>query len=1259
MGILQTKKGRNLLFLFLAFLLLIAISNVEAKSDRVFNSCTFDNSTDIATLTCDNGLKANIWWDVNGQQFPKQVIDTSYLIQNGKLKFSSDLTMNGTFLANAGVARLRGLQIGLNINFSGNNVQQVGSGLLQSENYIPCKTELGEGYCKQGYTFGFGDAARQGKKDYLFTVSEDYNENTSQYRLIFDNFTDETVKLLLTGNVLRLDPDISDYNFTFWNRGAFNNTQVSANAVTKRRNFANYSFVFGGRYFSGGLIVNHSAPNILNTMNWSWYEAAGMNSSDQDVLLSMHFENDTQDSSRFNTTGNLTGAKFNNSCQIGQCYKYDGTNSFIEITNNTLLDQTRMTITGWINAFTDANGQMIVAKKQDTGAGYYVFITGTGKLNAQFTDGVLTADVNSTLNVDTNKWLHYAVVREDDNVTLYINGSQVESVQQVLLGSTSNAPTVFRIGRSQHTSNYNFNGSIDETHVWDRALSGSEIKKLYQWELGRGLGNYGYIQNFTTVTTAVRGKNFSFSTVGLLAWWDLGDSTDNETSVGNETRTGTVIDLIGSNIGTVGTNVSLTNQGVIGKSLNFTGKKDGTVNFSREDLLTDKNFTVCAWFKQENRAANQLVLGSGAEGNGARGFNFRVLTNGTLSFRIFNNSGDGAQVNGVFGSFLLSLNTWYDVCGMWNDTNNTGAIKLYVNGALDTVATSVKSAPIAGVAVFTVGGSNAGGFAQNFNGTVDDIKIWNRTLSDQEISDLYNGGNPTGVGGQESNWSAFSAENSGGNATFGTSQYANLFQYRATFSNDQNYSPFLNNVTLTYSPPIVVASVPDNTSPVVSLNLPDNAAEFTTTIINFSALVTDDIGFGNASLYYQNSTGWFNVVTNTTLTNNTNVTFQVTLVKGQNYTWNIQACDASGNCAFDATNRTLRILDGYPRVTLIAPPDGTKTKTLQQTFFALISDDTQVVNASFYFTNEAGVWVLNQTNTTLTNNTNVTFFLGLRSELNYIWNVRVCDNLGQCLFAPANFTITIDAKAPNVSLVSPSNASINSGQTVIFDAFLIDGIGLGNATLYILEGGVWKTNGTVTNPTNNSDVTFNRFLSNNTNYTWNVQSCDPTGNCGFNPVNWTVYVLIPAQVPSTDQAKSNDAGFIVFFVALGILFFMAGWMNDDYVLKIVAASFFIISGLLLAGQGYSYSYLYQPIQNASNCTLNSNASFYPGYNLTSSQTNCTYVNAASSFVTVQNMETKDKGIGLLSLLFGLGVLLEACFSFYQDNIKKKKPSEED
>lgn len=131
--------------------------------------------------------------------------------------------------------------------------------------------------------------------------------------------------------------------------------------------------------------------------------------------------------------------------------------------------------------------------------------------------------------------------------------------------------------------------------------------------------------------------------------------------------------------------------------------------------------------------------------------NFYDLVRGGVDERIFaqrdgnNNEFILSQNDGVFriycvgtiiyGSTSLSTNTWYHVCATYD--GNT--LSLYVNGNLD--ASTSKSGLFMPSADWWLGAESlAGGNPNSLNGQLDEVGIWNRALSSDEITKLYNNG---------------------------------------------------------------------------------------------------------------------------------------------------------------------------------------------------------------------------------------------------------------------------------------------------------------------------------------------------------------------------------------------------------------------------------------------------------------------------------------------------------------------------------------
>lgn len=98
-----------------------------------------------------------------------------------------------------------------------------------------------------------------------------------------------------------------------------------------------------------------------------------------------------------------------------------------------------------------------------------------------------------TITLDVNTWYFVAVVFNNNNVQLFLNDTNgVNTSVTQSNGSSSN--NSFRIG-TRYDNSYYSNAKIDEVGVWSRALSSSEIAKLYN--SGNGL-SYPFILGTVT-----------------------------------------------------------------------------------------------------------------------------------------------------------------------------------------------------------------------------------------------------------------------------------------------------------------------------------------------------------------------------------------------------------------------------------------------------------------------------------------------------------------------------------------------------------------------------------------------------------------------------------------------------------------------------------------------------------------------------------------------------------------------------------------
>ena len=164
--------------------------------------------------------------------------------------------------------------------------------------------------------------------------------------------------------------------------------------------------------------------------------------------------------------------------------------------------------------------------------------------------------------------------------------------------------------------------------------------------------------------------------------------------------------------------------GKIGQALNFDGVNDAvhTNSFSLPNT-----FSVSAWVKVKSQPSSYLRI---VETSYSIGFYLGLDTTSDPGFKwIVNNSVSpfGAAEGGT-----LNFGKWTHVVGTYNGT--TGI--LFVDGV--NVASDTFTDPGSRADAVDVGANS--GNSEALNGLIDEVRIYNRALSPDEIKRLYNMG---------------------------------------------------------------------------------------------------------------------------------------------------------------------------------------------------------------------------------------------------------------------------------------------------------------------------------------------------------------------------------------------------------------------------------------------------------------------------------------------------------------------------------------
>jgi hypothetical protein len=283
----------------------------------------------------------------------------------------------------------------------------------------------------------------------------------------------------------------------------------------------------------------------------------------------------------------------------------------------------------------------------------------------------------------TGTWYHIVISRNNGNFSAWVNGVN----QNVNYQSTYDFSGPLALGWDNFSS-FAFDGTLDEVGIWTKALNDTDVSTLYNGGIGLQYP-FSAAENLTN---------------GIKAYWKL----DNDGSGNVSLSDSTINNYTLTNNG----NVSL-GTGIIQGDASFNGSNWLSSDFSR-NLLTSPT-SISFWFKTSDVTSTQTLVGW------------------VFGLNIWLESGLLKADNYSFASAIqttINENTWHHVVLI---TNGSTAY-LYLDGNF-TVSDTNTFGDISGL---TIGGGIYGSLINAFNGEIDEVGIWDRVLSQEEITLLYN-----------------------------------------------------------------------------------------------------------------------------------------------------------------------------------------------------------------------------------------------------------------------------------------------------------------------------------------------------------------------------------------------------------------------------------------------------------------------------------------------------------------------------------------
>jgi PKD repeat protein len=252
-----------------------------------------------------------------------------------------------------------------------------------------------------------------------------------------------------------------------------------------------------------------------------------------------------------------------------------------------------------------------------------------------------------------------------------------------------------------------------------RPVASAELKWLFVGLL--------LVSPFLT-TSLLRAASCQVPPSGLISWWPADGNAN---------------DIIGSNNGSLQGGATIVTNGQAGSAFLFDGNS-GYVAIGDSPTLRPTNLTVEAWvrFASLNSSGSgapagdqYIVFKQNSRSTSFEGYELgKTRISGGDVFEFLITSVTGVSVD-LIGTTFISTNVWYHIAGV----RGSNFVQLYVNGHLEIEA-SIGFPQDYGNFPLYFGTSGQSSWDRKLNGWLDEVSIYNRALSSNEVVAIYNAG---------------------------------------------------------------------------------------------------------------------------------------------------------------------------------------------------------------------------------------------------------------------------------------------------------------------------------------------------------------------------------------------------------------------------------------------------------------------------------------------------------------------------------------
>jgi Concanavalin A-like lectin/glucanases superfamily len=560
-------------------------------------------------------------------------------------------------------------------------------------------------------------------------------------------------------------------------------------AATRDSSYTATNLVLGKRYY-WSVIGYNAQDSAAPGQMWTFTTGTAPSVPTDGLVAYYPFNGNANDESGNGNNGTVYGATLTTD-RFGtpnRAFAFNGTSDYIDCGTSSTLNVNQHTIALWVRAsLAQNNGPCVSKVNPNTFESICLYLI-YGRVTTSFAVGT---EVNSGLQdrmIPFGSWHFIGMTYDGMAVRFYIDGAKDTTISRSGVVRTNTNP--LQIGHHGGDNTF-FEGSLGDIRIYNRALTDQEILALYQeggylppltkpslsaWSADSTditvqwntiSGATGYTLQSASDSTGpfsqlYSGTDTTYSHSGLTTnqkvWYRV--------QATNATQTSDWSDTAGAVASNIPTNGLVAYYPFNGNANDASGNgNNGTVNGAT--LTTDRfgngnrayafngtgsyidagatvfhmlptAFSISVWFNTIGAIANTVMLDE------TQGATFTVQTlHDSISMSYMNN---GVWI--TVCTALFNLQEWNHLAATYS---NSIGVQIYLNGLL------INTMPI-GLPItadndsrykFMIGrwGSTLSQDQNNlryFDGSIDDIRIYNRALTASEIQQLYHEGGWTG-----------------------------------------------------------------------------------------------------------------------------------------------------------------------------------------------------------------------------------------------------------------------------------------------------------------------------------------------------------------------------------------------------------------------------------------------------------------------------------------------------------------------------------